>query len=481
MNDSVGIRVVVIDDGANERTIDSYRRSLGIVLDSINDKGGIQFNGHKYQMRLDNICYKNSWQKGLRFLASNFFDLIFLDIVDQSIEEIENVAEREKGYKFLKQLRSRNIDTEVIVVSGEIGTSTSPVPPETVELNRLNYNLIGFTGARFLGDVQYSAHKFHQRDSYPLFSALVCSACKRIVDKRIPHLEQERLIIPIRESQGQLQEFVGTSIKTDEIRKKIEKYALNDSTILIEGESGTGKEIVANLIHHKSMRKMVPFQAINSGAIPGTLFDTIFFGAVKGIYTDNKLDRKGLFHEANGGTLFFDDINNLDKLAQEKLLRVLEKRSVRMVGGKNEFPVNVRIMASTNEDLMKKVKEGQFREDLYYRIHVVVLSIPPLRERREDIVGLIEHFKKSFNQALAKNIVLSSDVIDHLKAYEYPGNVRELKNIIEAIIVDADVSPVNICNVERIDALKGVFSSLPDSGGALHVKITPLIPDYALL
>jgi two-component system response regulator PilR (NtrC family) len=229
--------------------------------------------------------------------------------------------------------------------------------------------------------------------------------------------------------------LVGKSRKMSQLFEMIEKVATSGVTVLISGESGTGKELVAKAIHHNSDRRDRPFIAVNCGAIPETLMESEFFGHVKGSFTGAFADRPGLFEAANGGTLFLDEIGEVPLLLQSKLLRVLQEREVRRIGGGETKKVDVRILTATNRNLEQQITEGSFREDLYYRLNVVELSLPPLRERPEDIPLLLEHFfGKHLGTKLTAANLITPEALDFLWNYHFPGNVRELENIIERAV-----------------------------------------------
>lgn len=205
-----------------------------------------------------------------------------------------------------------------------------------------------------------------------------------------------------------------------------------DVTVLINGESGTGKELIAQAIHNNSSRKNGPFIELSCAGIPDTLLESELFGHEKGAFTDAVSKKRGKFELANEGTLFLDEIGDLSMAAQAKTLRAVEEKTFERVGGEVSISVNCRIIAATNKKLLTQVKNGSFREDLYYRLHEVCLDLPPLRERKEDIPILTEHFLKEFNQQFHKNIKGVSDVtLSHLMKHNWPGNVRELKSIIK--------------------------------------------------
>ncbi len=219
-----------------------------------------------------------------------------------------------------------------------------------------------------------------------------------------------------------------------EVAKRVSTY---NTTVLITGESGTGKELVARYIHKEdSIRKDKPFVVINCGAIPANLLESELFGYTEGSFTGAiKGGKKGLFEQAEGGVIFLDEIGEMDLSLQVKLLRVLETRSIMKIGQPEEIPVNVRIIAATNRDLEKEVREGRFRDDLYYRLNVVSLRVPPLRERIDEIVPLATKFINKFNKLYGQEKKLTYDLVCELEAYNWPGNIRELKNVMENMVV----------------------------------------------
>jgi Nif-specific regulatory protein len=209
-----------------------------------------------------------------------------------------------------------------------------------------------------------------------------------------------------------------------------------NTTVLLLGESGTGKELFAEHIHYKSERKNNPLIKVNCAAIPDNLIESELFGHVKGAFTDAVSDKMGKFELANGGTIFLDEIGDLSYSVQSKLLRVLQDHIIQRVGGTTSKKVNIRLVAATNKNLYEEVKYNRFREDLFFRLNVFPIYIPPLRERKEDIPRLAEHFLINFNNDLKKNIKgFSKDVMEILKGYYWPGNVRELQNVIERAVV----------------------------------------------
>jgi len=231
-------------------------------------------------------------------------------------------------------------------------------------------------------------------------------------------------------------QLIGESAAIRNILKTIEKITQTDSTILITGESGTGKELVARAIHEKSNRSQHPFVIVNCGAIPSDLLEAELFGHVKGAFTGATQSRQGRFKIAQHGTIFLDEIGDLPLNLQVKLLRVLQTKQFESLGSSQTIKVDVRIIAATNRDLEQAIQKQEFREDLYYRLNVIPMKIPALRERKEDIPHLIQHFLTQFNEVTGHNVDLKSgNIMDALLAYHWPGNVRELKNLIERLVI----------------------------------------------
>lgn len=230
-------------------------------------------------------------------------------------------------------------------------------------------------------------------------------------------------------------EIVSASPEMDRVKKMILKVAKSNSTVLIRGESGTGKELIARSIHNNSLRTNQIFQAVNCAAINENLLESELFGHEKGSFTGAIGEKKGLFEVADGGTLFLDEIGELDISLQAKLLRALQEKQIRRVGGTKEIDVDVRVVAATNRDLLKMTQEGSFREDLYYRLNVLSIEIPPLRQRRTDVDLLMEYFIRKHTRDSNRKITLSPEAKRIFDAYEYPGNVRQLESAIERAIL----------------------------------------------
>ena len=245
------------------------------------------------------------------------------------------------------------------------------------------------------------------------------------------------------------QDLIGDSPAMQKLAAVLKQVAPTPTTVLISGESGTGKEVVARMLHQLSPRKQKRFMAINVGAVPENLLESELFGHEKGAFTGAESRKPGLFEEASSGTLFLDEIGEMPVHLQVKLLRVLQEREVQRVGSTKSIPIDVRILAATNKDLEEQIHKGLFREDLFYRLNIVRLAVPPLRERKEDIPLLAGHFLKKFTQKLGKTLQgFESDALKALQNYAFPGNVRELENLIERALIFAETDRVRLKDLD---------------------------------
>jgi transcriptional regulator with PAS, ATPase and Fis domain len=259
----------------------------------------------------------------------------------------------------------------------------------------------------------------------------------------------------------------------------VERVADTDSTILILGESGTGKELIARALHVNSRRQFARFIPVNCSALPENLLESELFGHCKGSFTGAVADKKGLFHEADGGTIFLDEVGSMSPVLQSRLLRVLQEREVRRVGENIPTYINVRVLAATNEPLEKKIKDGTFREDLYYRLNVIAITLPSLRERHEDIPLLVAHFlRNKINPRTGQQVQITRQAMEILNAHDWPGNVRELENAIERaatlceanVIQVTDLPPSLVAKFPQTNpapqAAGGEIAQLPTPAGA---------------
>ncbi len=338
---------------------------------------------------------------GLSMIEAESFDLIILDLKMPGLS----------GMEVLKRIKGDDPEAVVIVITG-YATIESAVEA-----------------------MKSGAYDFIPK---PFTPDSLRAIVKRALDKRELILENVLLRSELEASLGP-EVIVGQSKSMKKVEQLVRKVGPTDTTILISGESGTGKELVARAIHRCSGRKDKPFVAVDCGSLVENLFESELFGHVKGSFTGATATKYGRFELANGGTLFFDEIGNISLNIQTKLLRVLQEREITKVGSSQVIKVDVRIVAATNKDLQEAVKAGIFREDLFYRLSVVPISLPPLRERRDDIALLANYFLKKYNKKRKKNIRSITDrAMEALVEYDWPGNVRELENAIERAVVLAE-------------------------------------------
>ncbi len=288
----------------------------------------------------------------------------------------------------------------------------------------------------------------------------------RALDKR-RNIQELRVL-----ERSSLEHTVGSSPAMRRVIELATKVAATDSTVLLTGESGTGKDVIANLIHRASGRRMRPFVVVNCAALPETLLESELFGHVKGSFTGAVTDKRGLFEEADQGTIFLDEIGDMALTTQAKLLRVLENGELRRVGDTAARTVDVRIIAATNQDLRQAIEERRFREDLYFRLNVVQIELPPLRERRDSIPNLIRHAVAKYNKRLGRNITtIDEPALYALANYDYPGNIRELENIIEHGIIMAEDDTIRLENLPDNVQRPPERLALPDLTGDRFMTI----------
>jgi DNA-binding NtrC family response regulator len=252
------------------------------------------------------------------------------------------------------------------------------------------------------------------------------------------------------QSTGDLTPIIGESEEIQEIRETIDRVAPTEARVLVSGENGTGKELVAKWLHHKSARADGPLVEVNCAAIPSELIESELFGHEKGAFTGATQQRIGKFEQAHEGTLFLDEIGDMSLSAQAKVLRVLQENEIQRVGGDRSIEVDVRVIAATNKDLMEEIDRGEFREDLYHRVGVILIDIPPLRERREDVPPITRHFAERLarRNGLAPK-EFTGDAVERLKRYDWRGNVRELHNVIERLLILTDGDTIEASDVDR--------------------------------
>jgi len=399
-------RILIVDDE------ESFRHMLSVIL----IKEGYE------------VETASNGEEGLRKAAANPFDQILCDIR----------MPRMDGLGFLGEIKKSGIEATIIVMSA-YGTADTAI--EAMKLGAYDYVSKPFKP----DEIILTLRKAEEREQLRRENQLL----RKEVAKEYS-----------------FENIVSKNEKMQEIFEVIKKVSHYKSTVLITGESGTGKELVARALHYNSDRAQNPFVAVNCGAIPENLLESELFGHAKGAFTDAIRTKKGLFEEADGGTLFLDEIGELPGQLQVKLLRVLQDGQIRRIGESKPIQIDVRIVAATVKDLPKEVNEGRFREDLFYRLNVLPVHIPPLRERKEDIPLLIHHFIGKYNQAMNKNVAgVDHRAMETLIGYKWYGNVRELENTIERAIVlseknhiESDNLPVEINNF-REDSL---IETLPD-------------------
>ncbi len=302
---------------------------------------------------------------------------------------------------------------------------------------------------------------------------------KRAAEHRELRVENRSLKQEIKRREGPAgSRPVGNSRSWLDVLRLAETVAPTESTVLIQGESGTGKELVARALHSEGARAKLPFVAINCGAIPEELMESELFGHRRGSFTGAVADKLGLFQEADGGTMFLDEIGELSLGLQVKLLRALQERKVKQVGAAEELEVDVRVIAATNRDLETEVARGAFRADLYYRLNVIELRLPPLRHRREDIPLLAEHFLRRFSAEHGRASKLSTEALRRLESYEFPGNVRELENIIERAVALSSSALIGASDLPEVKAPKITTPQPPSVLPSEGVDLDQLVSDY---
>ncbi|MFA5110004.1 MAG: sigma-54 dependent transcriptional regulator [Desulfobaccales bacterium] len=340
----------------------------------------------------------SSARQGLALLERMSFDAILLDLVMPDMDGLET----------LKKIKAQDPDAEVIIITG-YGTIQSAV--ESIKAGAFH-----FLSKPFVPD--------------DLRTLINRALEKRRMDLENLYLRQEL------KSKDDRNVLVYDSESMTRIMDMVARVAPTDSTVLITGESGTGKGLVASKIHQLSQRARRPFITVDCGTLVETLFESELFGHVKGSFTGADANKVGKFELAQNGTLFFDEISNIGLEVQAKLLRAVQERKISKVGSHRVITVDVRIIAATNKDLTKAIKDGEFREDLFYRLNVVLIQMPPLRERKSDIPLLVQHFLEKYNARLRKDIRgISPDAMDLLVRHDWPGNVRELENTVERLVV----------------------------------------------
>jgi two-component system response regulator AtoC len=381
-------RVLIVDDEEN------FRHMLSVIL----KKEGYDVDA------------ASNGEEALQKITLSPYDQVLCDIRMPKMD----------GLDFLNEAKKAGVDATIIMMSAY---GTVDIAIEAIKLGAYDYI------------------------SKPFKPDEVILTLKKAEERERLRRENELLRKEVKKEYS-FENIISKNKQMQKMFEVITKVAQYKSTILITGESGTGKELVARALHYNTDRAQNPFVAVNCGAIPENLLESELFGHAKGAFTDAIRTKKGLFEEADGGTLFLDEIGELPPQLQVKLLRVLQEGEIRRIGESKPIQVDVRIVAATVKDLVKEVNEGRFRDDLFYRINVLPIHIPPLRERNEDVPLLTAHFIRKYSQAMSKNVVgIDSRALEALMNYKWYGNVRELENTIERAIVLADRENIEMENL----------------------------------
>ena len=367
------MKILIIDD---EKAI---RNTLKEIL---------EFEGHEISLAVDGV-------EGLAMATADNYDVIFSDIKMPNMD----------GMELLDRLKESGVDSSVVMISGH-GSIDSAVE-----------------------SIRKGAYDFIQK---PLDLNRILITLKNVTEKS--DLVKETKILKKRVSK--IPEIVGQSPAIMKIKEMIERVAPTEARVLITGSNGTGKELVARWLHEKSLRNTMPFVEVNCAAIPGELIESELFGHEKGAFTSAVKQHKGKFEQADGGTLFLDEIGDMSLAAQAKVLRVLQENKVSRVGSDKEISVKVRVVAATNKNLTEEITKGTFREDLYHRLSVIVVHVPPLCERKEDIALLTRYFIDMISQEGGlPSRKIEDAALQELALYKWTGNIRELRNVVERLMI----------------------------------------------
>ena len=388
----------------------------------------------------------DSAEAALEALGAKPFDLVVSDIRMPGLS----------GMDLLKRLKGEDSSTEVILMTAYASTDSAI---EALKLGAFDYVTKPFQVEELVNIVRHAVEKKALREENVLLKAQLS--------------QQEKF-----------GEIVGSNPKMRQIYSLIERIAPTASTVLIQGDSGTGKELIAQTIHQRSLRGRKPFVAVNCGGIEETLLASELFGHVKGAFTGAYTTKKGLFEVAQGGTLFLDEVSEMSPGMQVKLLRALQERRIRPVGGNEERSVDCRVITATNQDLHKLIAEKRFREDLYYRINVISIQIPALRERREDIPLLVRHFMEKHARIIGQPMpMLTREAMKLLERYGWPGNVRQLENVVERAMALSQGDKIDVGHLS--DEVLGYRNAaglgdvdIPDSGFSLTDAVENIRAGY---
>lgn len=367
------MKILIVDD---EKSI---RNTLKEIL---------EFEGHEISLAADGV-------EGVEIALNNSFDAIFCDIKMPNMD----------GVEVLDRLSEAGCEAAIIMISGHGSIDTA------VEC------------------IKKGAFDFIQK---PLDLNRILITLKNATDKT--ELVKETKILKRKVSQ--IPEIVGVSPAIMRVKEMIERVAATDARVLVTGSNGTGKELVARWLHEKSDRASMPFIEVNCAAIPSELIESELFGHEKGAFTSAIKQHKGKFEQADGGTLFLDEIGDMSLAAQAKVLRVLQENKLTRVGSDKDINVKVRVVAATNKNLMEEIHKGTFREDLYHRLSVIIINVPPLVDRKEDIPLLVNHFIEQICSESGKPVrKIDQDAVEELQKYSWGGNIRELRNVIERLLI----------------------------------------------
>jgi DNA-binding NtrC family response regulator len=379
-------QILVVDDSGN---------MLEIIRRNLSAKG-------------NNVYTLNNVVDAISFLEETMVDLVITDL------KMPNV----NGMELVRHVKEQYPATEVLVITGHPSIENAV---EALKLGADEYLIKSFTADELLGAVSKALKK----------------RSDRIEANRKPNVSADIV-----------SGIIGGSKEIVKVFREISKASKLKTTILLTGETGTGKELVARAIHYNSPQASSPFIAVNCGGIPENLLESELFGYVKGAFTGAQETRGGFFQAADGGTIFLDEISNTSMAMQAKLLRVLQEKEVNMIGANKSQKVDLRIVAATNVDLFTLVEKGTFREDLYYRLNIIPITIPPLRRRGDDIPMLMNHFAQKYSGEACKDTPeFSDDVIRVFKEYYWPGNVRELENIIQRLVVMSESDRIGLSDL----------------------------------
>lgn len=423
---------------------DTAASGLMRVLVVDNDKSHAQAMAETLERVGYNCTVATSGPEGARMIDQDSFDVVITDLVMNEVD----------GEEILRRAKETLPDCEVVVVTGHASV------PKAVEA------------------MQQGAFNFLEK---PLTPDRLRAVTEKAADAVRLKLANVDLLQRLDERFG----FEGIVYASDQMKvviERLKRLAPTDASVLITGETGTGKELVAQALHQNSPRKKKPFVALNCAALSEHLLESELFGHVRGAYTDAQTDRVGRFEYAHGGTLFLDEVGDMPMPTQIKLLRVLESGEIVRVGENKPVNVNVRVLSATNRDLDAAIEDGSFRRDLYHRLKVVTIDLPPLRKRRDDIVPLADHFRKQFVKRHKKTVRgISGTASRQLFSYDWPGNVRQLRNVVESMVVidideilDADDLPPELTEDLQEQALGGGMNVGGEAAGLIGQPLSEI-------